>query len=110
MNFANRNRIQKPLNHAEHAAEAPGRVDDVQLAQTLGVVVLGDGRGLLDVTVDRGDPGHAYALHVHDCAACFEEFAGFAGAGGETGVGDFFVFDDEVLEHAFAGGEFVEGV
>lgn len=110
MNLTDRHRIQVPLNHAEHAAKPPGSINNIQLSQPLGVMVLGDSRRLLDVAVHRRDLGHADSLHVHDCAACFEEFTGFAGAGRETWVCDFFVFDDEVLEHAFAGGEFVEGV
>lgn len=65
---------------------------------------------MLDVSVDGWDAGDTYTFHVHDCAAGFEEFAGFAGTCGETWIGDFFVFDDEILEHAFAGGDFVEGV
>jgi len=110
MYLADSNWIQKPLDNSEHTGKTPWRVDDVQLAQTLGIMILGDRRGLLDVAVDAGYACYAHTLHVHDGAACFEEFAGLAGAGGESGVGDFLVFDDEVGEHAFGGGDFVHGV
>ena len=73
-------------------------------------MVLRDGRGLLDVAVDGGGAGDAYPFQVHDGAAGLEEFAGFAGAGGQTGVGDFLVLDDEVLQHAIGGSDLVHGV
>ena len=110
MNFRNGDRIQPPLDDGKNAAEAPGGVDQIEFPETLGVVVLADGGGLLDVAVDGGDFGDADAFEVHDCAAGFEEFAGFAGAGGEAGVGELFVLVYEVLEHAFRGGDFVHGV
>ena len=110
MNFRNGNRIQPPLDDGKNAAEAPGGVDQIEFPETLGVVVLADGGGLLDVAVDGGDFGDADAFEVHDRAAGFEQFTGFAGAGGEAGVGELFVLVYEVLEHAFRGGDFVHGV
>ncbi len=109
VNFLHRHRIEEALDHTEHRREAPRRVDQVQLAQTLGVVVLRDGRGLLDVAVDGTDFADAHALEVHDRAAGFEQGAGFARAAGEAGVGDFFVFHDQVLQHAFGRRDFVHG-
>jgi hypothetical protein len=101
--------VEEGLNHAEDGAETPRGVDEVEAAKALGVVVLGHSGGLLDVSVDGGDLGEADALEVHDCAAGFEEVAGLARAGGEAGVGYFFVLDGEVLEHALLGGDFVHG-
>ena len=102
-------RVEELLDHAEDGAEAPGCVDQVQLAHALGVVVLRDGRGFLDVAVNGANVGQTDALEVHDGARGFEEVTGHAGAGGEARVGDLFVFNDKVLEHAFFRGDFVHG-
>lgn len=103
-------RVKEALDHAEHAAEAPGGVDQVKLAQTLGVVVLGDGRRLLDVAVNGRDAGDTDALQVHDGAASLEQLTSLAGAGGQTGVGKLLILGHEVLEHALAGGDLVHGI
>jgi hypothetical protein len=101
--------VEELLDDAEDAGEAPGRVDDVHLTQTLRVVVLADlGHGA-KVAVDGAGLADADALQVHDCARGLEEVAGFAGAGGEAGVGHLFVFADEVLNHAFLRGDLSEG-
>jgi len=65
-------RVEETLDDTEGAAEAPRGVDDVQLTQTLGVVVLGDLGGLTNVTVDGGNTGNADTLQVHDGAAGLE--------------------------------------
>lgn len=108
MDLAHSNRIKKPLDDAEHAAETPGRVDDIQFPQALGVVVLGDARRGLDVRVVVRGGRDAQALEVHDRAAGLEEVVVFTAAGGEAGVCYFFVLDDEVREHAFGCCDFVE--
>lgn len=110
MDLRDSHRIQPALHHREDTGEAPRRVDEIQLAQSLGVVVLADGGGLLDVAIYGGDFRDANALQVHDGAACFEELAGFSGAGGEAGVGELFILVDQVLEHAFCGCDLVHGV
>lgn len=102
--------VEEALDNAEDAAEAPGGVDEVQLAQTLGVVVLRDLGGLAHVTIHRRDAGHTDTLEVHDGAAGLEQLAGFAGAGRETGVGELFVLGDEVLQHTLTSGDLVHGV
>jgi len=109
MDFIHGDRVQEPLDERKHGAETPGGVDDVQLPQPLRVVVLADAAGLLDVVVDGGGLAEADAFKVHDCAAGFQEGVCAAGAGGQAGVGDFFVLDHEVGEHAFGGGDFVHG-
>jgi len=104
MYLGHRYRIQELLDHRECAGEAPRGIYDVKSAESLGIVVLGDGGRALEVTVDTWDRSQAYSFSVHDCAASLEEVAGFSTAGGETGVGEFLVFDCEVLEHAVIGG------
>ena len=102
--------VEEALDDAEDAGEAPGRVDQVQLAEPLRVVVLRDGRGHLHVSVHRADARQPDAFEVHDAAARLEELAGFARAGGEAGVGELFVLGDEVLKHAILVGDLVHGV
>lgn len=109
MNLLHRNGIQPSLNEAKHSRESPRRVDDVQLAKTLWVVVLGDARGALDVAVSLGGLGKANAFEIEDGAAGLNQVAGLAGAGWEARVGELLVFDGEVLEHAVFGGECVHG-
>lgn len=101
--------VEPALDNTPDGGEAPGGVDKVHLAETLGVVVLGDDGGLADVGVDLGNTGDGDALEVDDRAAGLEEVTGFAGAGGETGVGDALVLDGEVVEHTLAGGDLVHG-
>lgn len=110
VDLVNGDRVEEALDDGEDAAEAPGGVDEVQLAETLGVVVLRDLGGLADVAVNRGDAGDADALQVHDGAASLEELAGLAGAGGQTGVGQLLVLGDQVLQHALGGGDLVHGI
>lgn len=101
--------VKVALDDAEDGAEAPWCVDDVQLAQTLWVVVLRDGGGHLDVAVDGWRLGDADALEVHDCAEGLDQVAGLARAGWETWVAGLFVLDGEVLEHALLAGDLVHG-
>jgi len=68
VNLGDSDGVEELLNHAEHAGEAPGSVDDVKLAQSLGIVVLGDGRGLLEVSVGAAHHAEADTLEVHDRA------------------------------------------
>lgn len=99
--------VEEGLDGTESAAEAPGGIDEVQLSQTLGVVVLRDVGGLLDVSVDGGNAGDSDTLEIHDCAAGLEELAGLAGACGQTGVGQLLVLGDQVLQHTVGGGDVV---
>lgn len=103
-------RVQELLDHAKSAREAPGRVDDVQFAQSLGVVVLADGRGLLQVTVGAAHHADANTLEVHDGARSLEKVTGLARAGGQTGVGHLLVLYDKVRQHALVGGDLAHGV
>jgi len=102
--------VKELLDDAEDAAEAPWCVDEVQLAETLWVVVLRNTGRLSDIAVDGRDVGQTDALKVHDCAASLEEVARFARAGGQTWVRDLLVLNDEVLEHALFRGDLVHGV
>ena len=72
LDLIDRNRVQESLDSTEDAAESPGCVDQVQLTQTFGVVVLRNGGGLTDVSINRRDAGDSDALEVHDGAAGFE--------------------------------------
>lgn len=110
MDLVDSDGVEEALDNVEGGAESPGRVDQVQLTQTLGVVVLRDVGGLFHVSVDGGDVGDADALEVHDCAAGFHQAAGLTRAGGETGVGELFVFADQVLQHPLGGGDLVHGI
>ena len=93
MDFLHGHRIEEALDEIKRAAESPGSVDQVQLAESFGVVVLEDGGGGLDVAVDGADFADADTLEVHDGAAGFEEAAGFTAAGWEPRVGEVFVLD-----------------
>lgn len=101
--------VEPALDYTPDGGESPGSVDHVQLTQTLRVVVLGYGGGLTDVGVDGGDLGDGDTLEIHNGAAGLEEAASLAGTGGQTGVGDQFVLDSEVLQHALGGGDLVHG-
>ena len=103
------NGVEELLDNAEDTGEAPGRVDDVHLSETLGVVVLGDGGDSLQVAIDGCCLGDTDALQVQDGAGCLEEVAGLARAGGQTGVGHLLVLADEVLYHALLAGNLAEG-
>jgi hypothetical protein len=110
VNLGDGDRVEPALDDAPNGGEAPRSVDHVQLAQTLGVVVLGDDRGLLDVGVDLGDLADGNTLEIHDSAACLEEVASLAGASRKTGIGDALVLDSQVGKHALSGGDLVHGV
>ena len=102
--------VEEALDDAENAAETPGGVDQVQLTQSLGVVVLRDGRSLTNVSVHGRDVGDPDALQVHDCAAGFHQTVGLARTGGQAGVRQLLVFTDQVLQHSLTGGDLVHGV
>lgn len=102
--------VEEALDDAENATETPGSVDQVQLTQSLGVVVLRDGRSLANVSVHGGDVSDPNALQVHDCAAGLHQTVGLSRTGGQAGVRQLLVFADQVLQHSFAGGDLVHGV
>lgn len=102
--------VEESLDDVEHAAETPGGIDQVQLAQALGVIVLRDGGSLTHVSVHRGDACDAYAFQIHDAAAGLEQLAGLARAGRQPGVRELFVLAHQVLQHALGGCDFVHGV
>lgn len=110
MDLLGGDRVEPALDDGPDGGEAPGRIDEVHLAKTLGVVVLRNDGGLAHVGVDAGHLGDGDALEVHDGAAGLEEGADFAGAGGQTRVGHALVLDGEVGDHAFGGGDGVHGV
>lgn len=99
--------VKETLDGTEDGAEAPGRVDQVKLAKTLGVVVLRDVGGLLDVPVDRWHTGDANTLQVHNGAAGLEELASLARASRQTGVSQLLVLGHQVLQHAIGSGDLV---
>jgi hypothetical protein len=101
--------IEPALDHAPDTAETPGGVDDVEPAQTLGVVVLAEVAGGADVAVDLAGLADADALEVHDGAAGLQQGAGFAAAGWQAWVGYALVLDGQVHEHAFLGRDLVHG-
>ena len=101
--------VEELLDHAEDRREAPGSVDQVQLAHALGVVVLRDGRSLLHVSVNAANVAETDALKIHDGARGFEQVARLARAGGQTGVGNLLVLDNQVLQHTVLGGDLVHG-
>lgn len=107
VDLANGHGVKEALDGTESRAEAPGSVDEVKLAKTLGVVVLRDVGGLLDVSVDGGNAGDTNALEIHNCAAGLEQLAGLARACGQTGVGQLLVFGNQVLQHTVGSGDFV---
>lgn len=101
--------VEPGLDDVPDGAEAPGRVDEVELAETLGVVVLREGRRLLDVAEDLGGLGETDALEVHNGAARLEEDAGLARAGGQARVGQTLVLDGQVGKHALGCCDLVHG-
>ena len=109
VDLLHRDGVEPGLNHVPHAAEAPGRVDQVQAAEALGVVVLAERADLLDVAKDRGRLHEADALEVHDAAASLEEVAALAAARREARVGEALVFDGEVRQHALLGRDLGHG-
>lgn len=110
VDLVNGDGVQEALDDIEDAAKAPGGVDEVQLAQSLRVVVLRDARSLLQVSVHGGDAGDPDALQVHDGAAGLHQTVGLSRAGGQTRVRQLLVFTHQVLQHAFASGDLVHGV
>lgn len=110
VDLGNGDGVEPSLDDVPDGAEAPGRVDEVELAEALGVVVLREGGGLLDVAEDLGGLGEADALQVHDGAARLEEDAGLAGAGGQAGVGETLVLDSKVGKHALGCCDLVHGI
>ena len=102
--------VKEALDDTEDAAEAPGGVDEVQLTQTLRVVVLRDVRGLAHVAVHGGNAGDTDALQIHNRAAGLEQLAGLARAGGQPRVGHLLVLGDKVLQHALTGRDLVHGI
>ena len=109
MDLLDGDRIQPALDNAEDGGESPWGVDEVHLAQSFWVVVLGHGGRLTDVGVHGGYLSNSNSLHIHDCATCFKEAACLSRAGWETWIADFLVFDGEVLQHALGGGDLVHG-
>lgn len=107
VDLADGNGVKEALDGAEDAAEAPWRVDQVKLAETLGVVVLRDVGGLLDVAVDGRHTGDAHALQVHDGATGLKQLAGLARASRQAGVGQLLILAHQVLQHAVGSGDLV---
>lgn len=101
--------VEEALDDAEDGRKPPGRVDEVELAEAFRVVVLRDGRRLLDVAVHRRHPAQPDAFQVHDRAACLEQRAGFPRTCGQARVRHFFVLHDEILQHAFGCRDLVHG-
>lgn len=101
--------VDPTLDGAPDGGEAPGGVDDEQLAETLGVVVLRHVGGRLEVAVNGGGLAEADALEVHDGAACLEQVTGLAGTCGQARVGDALVLDGKVGQHALRSGDLVHG-
>lgn len=110
VNLLNGDGVEETLDEAEDASKGPGSVDDVELAQALGVVVLRNLGGGLHISKDRAGVADTNTLQVHDGAARLEQVAGLARASRQARVGDLFVFADEVLEHAVLGRDLVHGV
>lgn len=110
VDLLNRDGVDPALDDGPDSGETPWGVDDEQLAQTLGVVVLGHVGGRLQVAVHGGGLAQTNALEVHDRAASLEQVARFAGASRQTGVGDALVFDGQVGQHTFRGGDLVQCV
>lgn len=102
--------VEESLDDVEHAAETPGGIDQVQLAQALGVVVLRDGGSLTHVSVHGGDACDADAFQIHDAAAGLEQLAGLTRASGQPGVRELLILAHEVLQHALGGCDLVHGV
>jgi hypothetical protein len=109
MNFVDRHGVKEPLHHRKHSRKSPRRIDDVKLAETLRIVVLRNTRGGLDVRVHTAGFRQTDTLHVHDCAACFEEMARLAAASGKTWIRYLLVLAYQVGEHAVGGRNLVHG-
>jgi hypothetical protein len=109
VNLGAGDRVEELLDHAEDTRETPRRVDDVHLTETLGVVVLRDGRNSLQVAVDRCRLGNTDALQIEDGARGLEEVASLARASGQTRIGHLLVLADEVLNHALLAGDLANG-
>ena len=110
VDLGNGDGVEPALDDAPNGRETPRGVDHIQLAEALGVVVLGDNGGLLDIGVNLGNLADRDTLEVHDSAACLEEVAGLAGASGKTGIGDALVLDSKVGKHALSGSDLVHSV
>ena len=102
--------VEEALDDAEDGGEAPGRVDQIEFAQPLRVVVLRDGRGLLHVAVHRRHPAQADAFQVHDRAARLQQRAGLARTRRQPRVRHLFVFHHQVLQHPLRRRDLVHGV
>lgn len=73
MDLSNCDGIEEAFDNAEYTGETPRGVDQVHFAESLRIVVLRDGRGLLDVTVYGANFRQANSFEIEDRAGRFKE-------------------------------------
>lgn len=92
--------VEPALDDGPDGGEDVGSVDDIELAHGLGVVVLTNVGGLLNVAGHLPELGDADVLEIHDGARGLYELSLGGRADGETLSLELFVFDDELLDLA----------
>lgn len=102
--------VEPALDDGPDSGEDVGRVDDVELAHRLRVVVLTDVGGLLNVSGDLPELRDTDVLKVHDGAGSLDELLLVSGADGKTFSLELFVLDDELLDLTFWSGDLVKSL
>ena len=77
VDLLNSHRVKKAFYHAKDRGEAPRRIYQIELPQSLRIVVLGDCRSLFDIAVHRAHFGDANSFEIHDAATSFEQLSRF---------------------------------
>lgn len=96
--------VEPALDDGPDGGEDVRRVDNVELAHGLGIVVLTDVGGLLNVGRDLPELRDTDVLEIHDGARSLDELALVSRADGETLSLELFVLDNKLLDLAFWGG------
>jgi hypothetical protein len=110
VNLLNRDGVDPPFDNRPYSGKAPGRIDEIEAPETLGVVVLREGGRLFDVGVNLGHFAQVHPLEVHYSTASLEQVAGLATAGWQARVGKPLILNREVGEHAIRRGNLVHSI
>lgn len=102
--------IKETLDQGKDGSKSKGSVDEVELAHSLGVVVLANVGGLTDVGVDLGGSRQRNSLEIHDGARGLHKVSLQTRAGRKSVASKRLVLPDQVLEHLFLSSDLVHFV